>query len=339
MSSVEGIRSRRPWEPFGLANDDLPPIPASGYQVINLAMRRTRGEDANRPKDRAVIWLRNAMIALGLLAAAAAAVSYSAQYRMVYAVKGIRLVAGLEAGIPDMSAVVFASLGIALALHGRRAVRARILNVASVATSIGMNALAAGPGWRDAAIWVMPPVAYALASDTAIGVIRAYVLARQRQLGEGLAEDEVTPLAIVGGLFLWWLRLVLAPASTLSGFRAWVVQTCPVAPGRRALPAVPSVAALPAALDTPGSAALQKAARSGQAAGPAGRSHRGPRAESKTARFLALVQERHGELAGIEPAAVSRICTALAPEAGLDTGAARSALRPLVLAARAEAQS
>lgn len=96
-----------------------------------------------------------------------------------------------------------------------------------------MNALAAGPGWRNAAIWVMPPVAYALASDTAIGVIRAYAIARQRQLREDLADDEATPLAIAGGIVLWLLRLCLAPLSTCKGFRRWVVETCPVAPGRR----------------------------------------------------------------------------------------------------------
>jgi hypothetical protein len=58
------------------------------------------------------------------------------------------------------------------------------------------------------------------------------------------------------------------------------------------------------------------------------------RAESKTARFLALVAERYGELAAIDPAEVGRIATDLAPEVGLNEGSARSALRPRVLAAR-----
>src|SRR6185312_13292784 len=195
--------------------------------------------------------------------AAAAVVSFEAQYRMVFAAKGVRVIAALEAAIPDVSALVFASLGIALALHGRRALRARVLNVAAVATSIGMNFLAAtGGSWRDVAIWVMPSVAYAGASDTAIGVIRAYAIARQRLLREDLADDEATPLAAVGGLFLWLLRLALAPPSTLAGFRGWVLQECPVAPGRRAeLPASsPDVAALPAA-PPPGSAATAKPRR------------------------------------------------------------------------------
>jgi len=39
-----------------------------------------------------------------------------------------------------------------------------------------------------------------------------------------------TPLAILGGPQLWLLRLALAPASTLAGFRAWVPADCPVPP-------------------------------------------------------------------------------------------------------------
>ena len=89
--------------------------------------------DAQPTKDRAATWLRNAMIALGLLAACAAAVSWTAQYRLVFAVKHLSLIAALEAAIPDAAAFIFASLGIALALHGRRAIRPRVLNVAAVA--------------------------------------------------------------------------------------------------------------------------------------------------------------------------------------------------------------
>jgi hypothetical protein len=178
------------------------------------------------------------MIGLGLLAAAAAVVSFAAQFNMIISVRHGRVIAALEAGIPDAAAAIFASLGIALALHGKRAIRARLLNVGAVATSVFMNFIAAAPGWKNAAIWVMPPVAYALTSDTAIGVIRSWTLARTREMRETLSDDEVTPLAIVGALCLWLLRLALAPWSTLGGFRRWVVEECPVAPGRTALPTV-----------------------------------------------------------------------------------------------------
>ncbi len=44
-------------------------------------------------------------------------------------------------------------------------------------------------------------------------------------------------LAMAGGLLRWLLRLSMAPASTLHGFRTWVLEECPVAPGRAARPA------------------------------------------------------------------------------------------------------
>ena len=256
--------------------------PASGLLVIMAGPVTPPPGPGSQPvpprwsRDRSGLWLRNAAAGLCVLAAAAAAVSFTAQYRMVDATRRLPVVAALEAAIPDAAALVFACLGIALALHGRRALRARALNLASVAASVFMNAIAAAPGWRNLAIWAMPPVAYALASDTLIGVVRA----RHQQL----AADAATPLAILGGLILWLLRLALAPASTLAGFRAWVLEECPVAPGRRA-------------------------PRSRPAPAP----H--PRKATKTGRFLALVTERHGSLASIPLDRVAGISADLAPSA------------------------
>ncbi|MGH3190119.1 MAG: DUF2637 domain-containing protein [Streptosporangiaceae bacterium] len=264
-------------------------------------------------KDRSGMWLRNAAAGLCILAAAAAAVSFTAQYRMADAARHLAVVAALEAAIPDAAALVFACLGVALALHGRRALRARALNLAAVGASVFMNAIAATPGWRNLAIWAMPPVAYALASDTLISVVRARALALHQHLDTALADDAATPLAIFGELMLWLLRLALAPASTLSGFRAWVLEECPVAPGRRA--------SRPRAAD---------------------RSHRqnpspyraGVPRPTKTARFLSLVTERHGDLATVPLERVAGISADLAPHVHLHPGAARAALRKAVLAAK-----
>ena len=242
------------WQPFGLAETNFAAEPErDGVRAVTLSLRRPRSK-AGR-SDQATTWLRCAMLALGVLAAAAAVVSFEAQYRMVFAAKNISVVAALEAGIPDAAALVFASLGIALALHGRRAIRARVLNVGRSRDVHCDEPAGRRPGLAQSGDLGMPPIAYALASDTAIGVIRAYAIARQRELREALAEDETTPLAILAGVALWTLRLVLAPPSTLSGFRRWVVESCPVAPGRRALPAVTDVTALPAA-PAPGSAVI-----------------------------------------------------------------------------------
>jgi len=260
-------------------------------------------------QDRSGLWLRNAAAGLCALAAAAAAVSFTAQYRMVDATRHLAAVAALEAAIPDAAALVFACLGVALALHGRRALRARALNLAAVGTSVFMNAIAAAPGWRNLAIWVMPPIAYALASDTLITVVRTSALARHQHLGTELAADQATPLALLGGLILWLLRLALAPKSTLVGFRAWVLAECPVAPGRRTPSAAP-----PRTVPSP---RLAKVPR-----------------ETKTARFLSLTTERHGPLASIPLDRVASISADLAPQADLNPGAARAALRKAVLAAR-----
>ena len=107
--------------------------------------------------DHSGTWLRNAAAGLCVLAAAAAAVSFTAQYRLAETARHLPAIAALEAAIPDAAALVFACLGIALALHGRRALRARALNLASVAASVFMNAIAAEPGWRNLAIWALPP--------------------------------------------------------------------------------------------------------------------------------------------------------------------------------------
>jgi hypothetical protein len=289
-----------------------PPVPrdqgngrsaSDGLRVIDV---RPSGRHA---RDRTHAWLRSAMIALTVLAAAAAAVSWDAQYVLVRGVKRETVIAALEAGIPDVGALVFASLGVALALHGKRAIRARVLNVACVGISLVMNALASAPGWRDLAIWVMPSAVYALASDTLIEVIRALVIARERRAGQALADDEATPMAMIGGLFLWLLRLALAPPSTITGFRRWALDECPVAPGRKApLPA-------PA---RPGCLTVRPQDNYGS---PAPRNGR----PGKQSRLLEIAGQRH-DLTTLPLRQVSGIANQIGAEVSLSPGTARRVL-------------
>ena len=336
-----------PFDSFGVPEKTWEDVPEQdGIKWLHLSSRRPRRE----PADRSATWLRWAMAALGLLAATAAAVSFQAQFTMVLAAKGVKWVAALEAGIPDAAAMVFACLGIALALHGKRAVRARILNVGAVATSVTMNAIAAGPGWRDWAIWIMPPIAYALASDTLIGVVRAHAIAQQRESGDALADDDATPLAVLTGVLLWVLRFAVSPRSTLSGFRGWVLEECPVAPGRRAAIEAPADRAYQISTPCPDCASTVSlidgsCASCGWASDPdvcpeclsithdpdsqcpatlpRPRQHRDG---SKTSRFLQLVEQQHGPLSAIDPTKVSRISSELAPLVDLHPGSARSVL-------------
>ena len=267
-------------------------------------------------RDSGRAWLRNAIVALGVLAAAAAVVSWDAQYLMIGQVRRAPAIAALEAGIPDAGALIFAALGIALALHGRRALRPRTLNVACVGISLAMNAMAAGRGWRDVAIWVMPAAVYALASDTLIGVVRARALARMRPGDQSLDGEEVTPLAVAGAVVLWLLRLALAPPSTLTGFRRWVVEECPAAPGRAAAPVPPApLALLPAG-----------EARHGRP--PRRRADGRP---GKQDLLIALASQRH-DLRRVPLGQVARIAGTIGAEVDLHQGTARRVLRAYVLA-------
>jgi hypothetical protein len=265
-------------------------------------------------------WLSNAMASLAILAAAAAVVSWDAQYVMVRQARRVPAIAALEAGIPDVGALIFAALGIALALHGRRALRPRTLNVACVGLSLAMNAMAAGRGWRDMAIWVMPAAVYALASDTLIGVVRAWALARMHATGQALAGEEVTPLAVAGAVLLWLLRLALAPASTLAGFRRWTLDECPVAPGRKAPAAQPApLAVMPA----DGAPVLPLSRRAD------GR----PRKQDL---LIALASQRH-DLHRLPLNRVARIAGEIGAEVSLHQGTARRVLRAHVQALQHQA--
>jgi hypothetical protein len=346
-----------------------PQDPPGGHGTAVPASFRPR--HARRGTGRGQVWLPAAAVGLFALSAAAAMVSYGAQYRLVDAARHLGLSAALEAAIPDAAALVFACLGVALAIQGRRAIRARLLNLASAGASVFMNVIAAAPGWRNLAVWAMPPAAYALASDTLITVVRTGAVARrQDERPPAAGRGEASLLAPLTGLALWLLRLSLAPRSTAAGFRDWVIEECPVAPGRRAGRPAPAAIPLPAPAPLPAGAAgpagsgregnrlpaditgsgdrgrdtdTARAATASTTAGT-GTPYRSRRTQArtrdgrtKTARFLDMVTAEHGPLAGIPLESVARICAVSAPLADLNTGSARTALRRAVLAAGSKA--
>jgi hypothetical protein len=328
-----------------------PAAPRESAGVGRSAPAPARPQDARLGSDRPHLWLPIAAAGLCVLSAAAAVVSYAAQYRLVYAARHLVIAALLEAAIPDAAALVFAFLGVALAVHGRRAIRARMLNAASAGGSVFMNAISAAPGWRNLAVWAMPPAMYALASDTLIGVVRTSAVARRNAQAPRVGMAEFSFLAALGGLALWLLRLSVAPRSTAAGFRQWVVEECPVAPGRRAPAPAGTAAPGRPGDDRPGdrttaartrprqpSRARQTKATPPSATAPASRTpNSAPARETKTSRFLGLVARERGPLAAIPLASVAQISAAFAPHVGLHAGSARAALRRAVLAAQLEA--
>jgi hypothetical protein len=116
-------------------------------------------------------------------------------------------------------------------------------------------------------------------------------------------------MAIIGGLFLWLLRLALAPPSTITGFRRWALDECPVAPGRKApRPALP----------TPGRQASQPQDGRRSPAARAGR-------PGKQSRLLAIAGQRH-DLSVLPLRQVSGIANQIGAEVDLSPGTARRVL-------------
>jgi hypothetical protein len=234
------------------------------------------------------------------------AVSLDAQYRYVFHAKHQSAASWVEALALDVGMAIFSLLALGLARAGQPARVERALITGCAAASGVMNFAAANDASPKSVLaFVMPPVFLAVVADRVVSVVRRHVL----------GEHERSPWLAAAPLVLYAMRLLLAPPSTAVGLRRWLLLKTPLPPSGQ-----------------PAAQVLQRRAIGGRPR------PRGPRAESKTTRFLALVAERHGPLADLPPDRVSQTCTELAPEVGLDVGAARTALRRAVLAAQDESQ-
>jgi Protein of unknown function (DUF2637) len=239
---------------------------------------------------------------LFLLGAGLFAVSLNAQYRYVFHAKHQSAASWAEALSLDVGMAIFSLLALGLARAGKPARVERVLIMACAAASSVMNFAAADDtSPKSVLAYVMPPVFLAVVTDRVVSVARRHV--------HGTGER--SPWLAAGRVALYALRLAVALPSTAAGLRRWLLASTPL-PGAQE----PAVA--------PGARTAINGSR-GPASGRAG---------SKTSRFLALVAERRGPLADFPLEDVSRTCTELAPKAGLDPGAARTALRKAVLAAR-----
>jgi hypothetical protein len=288
----------------------IAPLPPVSDSPEELAMRHA-------------VTLRGSLILLAalLLAALATAmgiVSWHGQYTFIEAIKHQHIAAALEALGPDTGAVIFAVLGVALALLGRRAVTERILVCACAALSILMNLGSANLGSpRAIGAYIMPPVLFAITSDRLIAVIR------RSALGTLKGDSERSPWQFAGLAFLYALRLILAPPSTVTGLRRALLDATPLPSGTPdGTPAAAAIpAGIPAALPAARAPRTQRTQRSTR------------RSPTKTQRFMSAVRERHGELRAIPLENVSRIASELAPTVDFNPGQARKVLRAEVLRA------
>ena len=165
-----------------------------------------------------------------MLALATFYVSFRAQFTFMYAVKHQDLPALIEALIADVAMVVCSLLALGMACAGQPAKVARLLVVLFAGLSAGMNYLAADvSSFRSVAVYVMPPVVFAVCTDQTVAVIRRH--------GLGIAEDSawtvlgrlvLAAARLAGIILLYGLRFILAPAETAKGLRRVVLNAAPL---------------------------------------------------------------------------------------------------------------
>jgi hypothetical protein len=197
-------------------------------------------EAARRPGAR-LIWAST--LGLAVLALATFYVSFRAQFAFMYAVKHQDLPALIEALIADVAMVVCSLLALGMACAGQPAKVARLLVVLFAGLSAGMNYLAADvSSFRSVAVYVMPPVVFAVCTDQTVAVIRRH--------GLGITEDSAWTvlgrlvLAVVrlaGIIMLYSLRFILAPAETAKGLRRVVLNAAPLPEAGQGHPAPEAV--------------------------------------------------------------------------------------------------
>jgi len=222
-----------PRQPVALAAADPVPrgpglfaVDRDGGETVITNIRRLAGFD-RAPGSRVVAFATWLLVFLG---AGLMYVSFQAQFTYIFAVKHVSIASAIEAAMLDAGMVILSALGIGLALAGKPSRAERFLIMACAGLSAFMNYAAAdAASWRSVVAYVAAPVFLAVIVDRVISVIRRHVLPVDAEsawvpLGRGLRA-----MAGRGGVVLLYsLRFTLAPRSTASGLRRWVLVATPL---------------------------------------------------------------------------------------------------------------
>ena len=198
---------------------------ANGERAVTN-VRRLAGAD--RPPGSALIgwaaWL------LALIGAGALFVSFSAQYKYVFAVRHQDAASVIEALLLDLLLIVFTLLALGLSRAGKSSRTERALILACAVASAYMNVSAADTASpRSVVAYAVAPVALAVVVDRVVAVIRRHVLAdEETSAWTALGGASAAAVRLVGMVMLYSLRFVLAPPSTALGLRRWVLVLAPL---------------------------------------------------------------------------------------------------------------
>jgi hypothetical protein len=249
-----------------MSNSSLPRGPglfevarANGENVITN-VRRLAGAD-RAPGSALIGW---AAWLLALIGAGALFVSFSAQYKYVFAVRHQDAASVIEALLLDLLLIVFTLLALGLSRAGKSSRTERALILACAVASAYMNVSAADTASpRSVVAYAVAPVALAVVVDRVIAVIRRHVLAdEETSAWTVLGGTAVAAARLAGVIVLYSLRFALAPPSTAVGLRRWVLVLTPLPEADRpALPAAEVPAIEPPVTEPPELEGATKRAR------------------------------------------------------------------------------
>ena len=199
-------------------------------------VRRLAGTE-RAPGSALIAWAAWLLAALG---AGLFVVSFAAQYTYILAAKHQSVPSIIEALMLDVLLIVFSLLALGLSRAGKSSRTERVLIMACAAASAYMNVSAADVSSpRSVVAFAAPPVCLAIVVDRVVAVVRRHVLADdEASAWTALGRAVVTAARLAGTIALYSLRLVLAPPSTASGLRRWVLVLAPLPAVER--PAVPA---------------------------------------------------------------------------------------------------
>jgi hypothetical protein len=168
------------------------------------------------------------------------------QYKYVFAVRHQAAASVIEALLLDLLMIVFTLLALGLSRAGKSSRTERALILACAIASAYMNVSAADTASpRSVAAYAVAPVALAVVVDRVVAVIRRHVLGVDEvSAWTAMGRAVVAAARLAGLVLLYSLRFVLAPPSTASGLRRWVLVVTPLPEAeRQALPAagVPAI--------------------------------------------------------------------------------------------------
>lgn len=189
---------------------------------------------------------------LVLIGAGALYVSFSAQRQYVFGARHQDAASIVEALLLDVLLIVFTLLALGLSRAGKSSRTERALILACAIASAYMNvsdADTASP--RSVVAYAVAPVALAVVVDRVVAVIRRHVLGVDEvSAWTAMGRAAVAAARLAGLVLLYSLRFVLAPPSTASGLRRWVLVVTPL-PEARSTVAVPLTSGETPAIEPP----------------------------------------------------------------------------------------